>query len=88
MTRILYNKCKDNILVSKENFKLRGQEYQVHIYLNEMQFTIVELHDEINPIKHSAGHAKTVADLKIKAKKALTDLGVKFKSESRNRNLP
>ncbi len=84
-TRIRYNEQPDNILVSKDTYKVRGTEYQVHLYLSGMAFDIVSLDDTSNPVIVQSGQKSTVNQLKIAAKKALTDLGVKFKEEYRSK---
>ena len=84
-TRIRYIK-QDNILISKDYYKVRGTQYKISIYLNDMLFTIDQMDMTSNPSTIQSGHASTINQLKIKAKKSLTDLGVKFKKENRFKN--
>lgn len=80
-TRIKYDKI-GNELYSKERYKLRGSEYSIGIDLDLMTFCIVK-QDGNSGVSVSEGKAGSVNQLKIKAKKALTELGVRFKIERR-----
>lgn len=85
-TRIRYNK-NDNILDSKENYKIRGSDYTVTIFTDVMKFDINKITTGQNPIVYLTGEGKTVNELKIKAKKALQELGIEFKSEYRSKKV-
>ena len=85
-TRIRYTKDEDidNLLISKDQYKIHGSTYEIHIKTDLNNYGIYKITDT-TLTEMSSGSAKTLNELKIKAKKALQDLGIEFKSEIRNR---
>lgn len=80
--RIRYEKTNiPNILASVRTYNTGHAEYRVLLNLNEKKYKIVEL-----PHKNIAaeGEAVSLAMLKIRAKRALTQLGYSFDEEGRD----
>src|SRR4051812_39350414 len=78
-TRIRYVKY-ENQLLSKKIFTVRGTDYNISLNTDDMTYTV---NKTSNMDVASHGAAPTVNLLKIAAKKALQELGVSFKNESR-----
>lgn len=82
-TRIRYKKIGPELLKSVRVFNVEGMALSVTLNTEEKRYMIVDENagEEIT----NGGKTKNLAVLKIQAKKALTELGVNFGEESRNR---
>lgn len=82
--RIRYNKTRSGVLQSRRNFMTgQGQEVVVELDLNSKRYRIL---DSVSGAEvATGGNTRNVSVLKIQAKRGLTDLGVEFAGESRNR---
>lgn len=82
-TRIRYKSIGDNLLKSVRVFSVNDTALSVTLDTENKRFTIVDENsgDEVM----TGGKTKNLAVLKIQAKKALSDLGVSFGEETRNR---
>ena len=83
--RIRYNKVRNGVLLSRRNFTTAtGREVNVELDLNIKKYRIL---DSVSGEQvATGGNTRNVAVLKIQAKRGLTDLGVSFADETRNRN--
>lgn len=82
--RIRYNKTRSGVLQSRRNFITSGgQEVTVELDLTAKRYRIL---DTVSGAEvATGGNTRNVSVLKIQAKRGLTNLGVEFAGESRNR---
>ncbi len=84
-TRIRYHKAKNGILTSRRNFlTLDGKTVIVELDLNNKKYRILDAvtMEEVA----SGGNTRNQSVLKIQSKRALTELGVSFAEEVRDRS--
>lgn len=83
--RIRYNKSRPGVLLSRRNFTTgAGQEVNVELDLNIKKYRILDAATGAEVA--SGGNTRNSAVLKIQAKRGLTDLGVAFQDEKRDRH--
>lgn len=80
-TRIRYGKAIEGVLTSTQYYvNDSGTRYQVQIKTSDNAYAVIE--DVTNKIA-GEGRAVNLHQAKIKAKKKLEDLGIKFEAEAR-----
>lgn len=75
------NTDTDNELVSRQAFQGTDSSYKVHLFTMDNSFEVHDASDK--PV--TGGKGKSLHSVKVKAKKALKDLGVNFGSETRTK---
>jgi len=80
--RIRYSKTANSTLVSVRSFLANGNNYKVELHPDRMMFYVTVGGEVVEQ-----GTGVSLANLKIKAKKALTDLGVSFDKETRDKGV-
>lgn len=83
--RIRYGKSNQGVYTSRRVYQTAGGQ-TVSVELNETTKTYRIVDASTGETVTSGGGTKNFAVLKIKAKDALTSLGVSFSEESRNRD--
>lgn len=82
--RIRYNKVRTGVLLSRRNFTTStGIEVNVELDLNNKKYRILDA--VTNDVLGTGGNTKNVSVLKIQAKRGLTEMGVEFAEETRDR---
>ena len=82
--RIRYNKVRNGVLLSRRNFVTgAGREVNVELDLTAKKYRILD--SASGEQLSTGGNTKNVSVLKIQAKRGLTELGVQFADETRNR---
>jgi hypothetical protein len=79
-TRIRYSSTSDHILRSTRGFTIGEVTHFVFLNLDALTFSIG---DPVSGVVLAEGKGVSESNLKLKAKRALTSLGVSFDSESR-----
>lgn len=82
--RIRYERQNEEVFISKQKFRhtTNGALYKVLLNEVEMRFYVI---DDIVDMTAATGSAVSMHKLKIAAKKALTQLGISFNEEERER---
>jgi len=82
--RIRYHKPVNGVLTSRRHFTTAaGREVKVQLNLNAKTYSILD--SSTGEQVAMGGNTKNVAVLKIQAKRGLTELGVVFAEETRER---
>lgn len=82
--RIRYNKTAAGVLLSRRNFVTGGgREVNVELNLTAKKYRILD--SSTGEQVATGGNTRNVSVLKIQAKRGLTELGVAFADETRNR---
>lgn len=83
-TRIRYQEDKSGVLQSRRRFTTAsGQEVLVELDLNQKKYRVLDSTTGVEVV--SGGNTRNVSVLKIQAKRGLTELGVAFADETRER---
>lgn len=83
--RIRYNKNNTGVLVSRRNFVTGGgREVNVELNLAAKKYRILD--SSTGEQVATGGNTRNVSVLKIQAKRGLTELGVAFAEETRDRS--
>lgn len=83
--RIRYNKVSADKLISRRTFATAsGSEVVVELNLGQKKYRVLDA--STNNEIASGGNTRNVAVLKIQAKRGLTELGVQFAEETRDRS--
>lgn len=83
-TRIRYQKTETpNQLVSVRIYVIDGKDCQVYLNSQTYKFEVV---DAASGQVYSEGNGVSLANVKLKAKKALEVFGITFDAESRSKN--
>lgn len=82
--RIRYNKVRNGVLLSRRNFVTGGgREVNVELDLANKKYRILDSVSGEQVL--TGGNTRNVSVLKIQAKRGLTELGVAFLEETRER---
>ncbi len=82
--RIRYATISEGVLLSRRNFiTATGKTVQVELDLNNKKYRVID--SITNEVVTAGGRTKNLAVLKIQSKRALSELGVVFTEETRDR---
>ena len=83
-TRIRYQTVKPGVLQSRRRFiTSTGQEVLVELDVNQKKYRVLDASS--GAVVASGGNTRNVSVLKIQSKRGLTELGVSFQDEKRER---